>query len=129
MSQNRHKRQKCEPEIKIPLKSLIQSHIDEKKLFYSLEITPNCNININFPGFVDKPLFLNLTWLKDDNLKTAMADSDIIKLGKLATEMEIVHSVTCYNMTDSKLDEFLKEKTVKHLNVLRGGESLISNWT
>lgn len=114
--------------MKIPLKNLIKSHIDEKKLFYSMEISPKCDININFPGFVDKPLFINLTWFKDSNLQTALEDSKIIKLGKSTTEIEVVHSVTCYNMTDSKLDEFLKEESVVNLNVLRGGELIISNW-
>lgn len=97
--------------------------MDERKVFYSLEITPKPEMHINFDGFVKLPLFVNLTWLHDYNLKTALT----IKVGKTITATEVVHSVTCYNMSDSKLDEFLNEESVVHLNVLRGGKSETSN--
>lgn len=101
--------------------------MDQRKVFYSLEITPKHEMHINFDGFVKLPLFVNLTWFLDYNLKTALTDSQTIKVGKTIKATEVVHSVTCYNMSDRKLDEFLNEESVVHLNVLRGGKSETSN--
>ena len=60
------------------LKSLIKSHMDDGKVFYSMEITPKTDVHINFSEFVKLPLFVNLTWIKDDNLKVALTDSQTI---------------------------------------------------
>lgn len=105
------------------LKSLIKSHLDDGKVFYSLELTPKIGVNVNFSEFVKLPLFVNLTWIKDDNLKVALKNSQTIKVGSAISATEVVHSITCYNLSESQLDEFLEEESVLHMNVLRGGES------
>ncbi|CAO1413749.1 unnamed protein product [Diamesa serratosioi] len=102
------------------LKSLIKSHVDDGKVFYSLEITPKKDVTVNFSEFVKLPLFVNLTWIKDDNLKVTLTDSSTIQIGSAISSTEVVHSITCFNLTEQKLDEFLNHKSVVNLNVLRG---------
>ena len=106
------------------LKSLIKSHVDDGKIFYSLEITPKKDVNVNFNEFVKLPLFVNLSWIKDDNLKVTLTESLTVRIGSAISSTEVVYSITCYNLTDQKLNEFLNDDSVLNLNVLRGGESL-----
>ncbi|CAO1410581.1 unnamed protein product [Diamesa tonsa] len=83
-------------------------------------MTPKAGLDVDFDAFVKLPVFVNLTWISDDNLKTSLEDSQTIRVGRTIKDTEVVHSVSCYNMSDGRLDEFLKEDSVLHLNVLRG---------
>lgn len=124
IKQSRPTEKKFINKCKMSLKSLIKSHLDDGKVFYSLELTPKTGLTVSLSEFVKLPLFVNLTSIKDDNLKVALKDSQTIQVGSAISATEVVHSITCYNLSECQLDEFLAEESVLHLNVLRGGESL-----
>lgn len=115
-------------ESEIPKEQILRHVIDEicklNKIYYSMEMTPKSGIQLDFNEFSKKPLFLALTWIKDDNLKCGLSvgDSPIVSIGKLVKNCHVVHHLSCYNLSEGKLDEFLGEDSVKNICVVRGGE-------
>lgn len=107
----------------ISLKNYIQLHFNKEngKFFYSIEISPKAGFIVDFSEFVKLPLFINLTWIKDENLKMQFKDCSSFKIGHEIESVPVVHSITCYNLNDQKLQEILNENSVKNLLVLRGG--------
>jgi hypothetical protein len=56
--------------MRIPLKKLISDNftIDNKRLFYSIELIPKDDLEINFEKLKTMPLFVNFAWINDSNL-------------------------------------------------------------
>lgn len=102
--------------------------VENRKQFYSIEVTPLTELEVEkLTGLEHIPLFININWLRDDNLKSGItANSIAIKLAKkLHSITNVVSSITCYKMTDKLLDEFLSCENVHNFNVLRGGEWVV----
>lgn len=110
------------------LKNVINTEFSQKsdkKIFYSLEITPKSELQLNFNEFSKLPLFVALTWIKDDNLKAdSISDSPTIQIGEKIQSSFVIHHLSCYNLNEVKLDEFLEDDTVFNVAVVRGGEKL-----
>lgn len=102
--------------------------------FFSFEVTPSAaddGDKTNLVAKIDKmetlPLFINISWLRDDNLKFPIAKAPAIELAnRLSKYTNVVNSITCYKMTDELLDQILECENVRNLLVLRGGKHVFA---
>jgi len=111
---------------KVPLSKLIEENFnaETKKFFFSLEVSPKENLMLDFYGFKVLPLFVNITWIRDDNLTAPLRDAPAFKLAEQIKSSHVVNSVTCYKLTDEDLNEILSNpETTENFNLLRGGAS------
>lgn len=103
---------------------LINDKISEKKLFYSIEISPLKHLQLDFNELIPSPLFTAITCSSDLNSK----ELDIINSPafKLVKQMEsstlILTHITCYKMTEKKLNDILNIDSIKNILTLRGGK-------
>lgn len=96
--------------------------VENRDQFYSFEVTPNKNLKIDLSKFQKLPLFIDVNWLRDDNLKVdSIQDSPAFQITKSIQSTYIVNSITCYKMTEKLLDEILNCDFIMNLNILRGG--------
>lgn len=114
---------------KIPLKRLIAEQFtkESKKIFYSIEVTPKWNFEVELPKLNVKPLFVGVTWISDQNLKYEnIGMSPALKLKKnIEQDVNVVNTLTCFKLEDKHLDDLLNdENSVRNLTVLRGGEEI-----
>lgn len=111
---------------KVPLKKLIAENYGRHngKFFYSVEVTAKDGLVIDFSKLKTLPLFVDITWIKDENLKVPMNDALAFQLANKIESSQVVNSISCYKLTDVHLDEFLGDQAlaVKNLNILRGGK-------
>lgn len=109
----------------IPLKALISENFAAGKCFYSIEVTPKADLCLNFNEFETLPLFVDITWIRDDNLKAPLRNAPAFDLARKIKSSPVVNTITCYRLTDDHLDEVLNgSETIKNLTVVRGGQSL-----
>lgn len=110
---------------KVPLKDLIFNNFTREngKFFYSIEVTPKNGLNLNFNDFKTLPLFVDITWIKNENLKTKkLLEAPAFDLARIIESSQVVNSVTCYNLTEDRLDEILRDCEVNNFTILRGGK-------
>lgn len=114
---------------KIPLKKLIQEQFTKQtgKIFYSFEVTPKENYVLDATKLITRPLFIDITWIGDNNLKyPSICSSPALKLKKdIEGNFNVVNTLSCYRLEESHVDELLSEENdVKNFVILRGGKSL-----
>lgn len=111
---------------KIPIKTAISEHFtaESGKCFYSIEVTPKAGLKLDFNDMKTLPLFVDITWINDDNLKGKIIDSPALKLSRSIESAEVVNSIACNKLSDLQLDEFLS-CSGDNLMVLRGGERFL----
>lgn len=105
------------------LDEIIRKKLNEKKLFYALEVSPvPSSEHLNFKKFIPEPAFTSVTWLFDNNLKAAnVADAPAIQLAKLVKKSNpVLLHLTCYKLTESKLNDIIANG-VDNILALRGG--------
>lgn len=111
---------------KIPLKKLILEDFTKEngKQFYSIEVTPRADLIIDFNEFKTSPLFVDITWLSNENLREkSVRESSAFQLAKQIESSHVVNSVTCFNLNEGHLDEILGgSEVIKNFTVLRGGK-------
>lgn len=94
------------------------------KFFFSIEVTPKSGLNINFNDFKILPLFVDITWVKDENLKTSIKISPAFELAREIKSARVVNTITCYNLTDDHIAQILSNpEPSKNYTILRGGEN------
>lgn len=108
-----------------PLKSvkvidLIKRRAEMKDRFYSIEVSNFGNLSLNFNDFAVAPLFTSVTWLKDNMEMANDVVAPSVQLINAITSTPTLLHLTCYKLTESKLDKLLKMK-VNNFLVLRGG--------
>lgn len=109
---------------KVSLKKLILNNFskDNEKFFFSIEATAKYGLKLDFNDFKTLPLFADITWIKNDNLKVKnILEAAAFDLGRKITSSQVVNSVTCYTLTDDDLDEILSDSDLKNFNIVRGG--------
>lgn len=111
---------------KAVLKKLISEKFsrESKKFFYSIEITPKEGLKIDFEDFKTLPLFVDITWIHDDNLKVSnLVNAPAFQLPREITSSQVVNSITCYRLNDEHLTEILAgSEDIKSFTVIRGGK-------
>lgn len=112
----------------VPLKTIIRDHYNQEngKFFYSFEITPNNNLNLDLNSFKIKPLFIDISWLSDQNLKYChILKSPALQLRNQLlsrAETHVVNSITCYSLQDKHIEQLLgNREKFQNFVVLRGG--------
>lgn len=113
---------------KVSLKHLIKEKFtpESGKFFFSIEVTPKAGFKIDFNEFKVLPLFVDITWIKDDNLKVPIKNSPAFDLARKIKSSQVVNTVTCYNLSDDLLDEILNGfESISNFTVLRGGEKFL----
>lgn len=114
--------------IKKPLRKLIFDGFNSQngKFFYSFEVTPRDDLEVDFTKLKKLPLFVDVTWISNQNLKCEkISRSSAVNLSKSITCAQTVNSLTCYQLEDRHIDEILEE-SVNNLTLLRGGKLLRS---
>lgn len=109
---------------KVPLKTLIKENFKPAngKFFYSLEVTPSCDLELDLTQLEILPLFIDFTWMYDENLKYPLQNSPALEARRLVQSTQAVNSITCYKLTESHIDELLDDdEPIKNFTVLRGG--------
>lgn len=93
------------------------------KYFYSIEITPKDDLRLDFTELSVLPLFVALTWIKDDNLSCAdgLKGAPTACVTRLIRSSFRVNHLSCYKLTDHQLQEFLDLDEVDNISVVRGG--------
>jgi hypothetical protein len=110
---------------KVSLKKLIAEEFTREngKVFYSIEVTPKAGLELDFNEFTTLPLFVDLTWIRDDNLKFPLKRAPAFQIAESILCTQVVNSVTCHNLTEIHLDEILSgPELIRNFTVLRGGE-------
>lgn len=97
------------------------------KFFYSIEVTPKDGLKIDFNKFRVLPLFVDITWIGSQNLHfTPMKSAPAFELASEIRSSQVVNSITCYTLSDEKLDEILSiSGGVTNYTILRGGENCL----
>lgn len=109
----------------VSLKTLISENFGNGKVFYSIEVTPKVELELNFNEFNTLPLFVDITWIRDENLKVPIIAAPAFELARKIKSSAVVNTLTCYRLTDDHLNEVLNDsETIKNLTVVRGGQSL-----
>jgi 5,10-methylenetetrahydrofolate reductase len=111
--------------IKKPLKKLILDGFNKEngKFFYSFEVTPKAGLEVDFTKLKKLPLFVDVTWISNHNLKfDDISRSCAFELSKSITCTQTVNSLTCFQLEDFHIDEILKED-IHNLTLLRGGKN------
>lgn len=112
----------------IPLKKVITEKFSEGngKFFYSIEVTPKEELHIDLNDFKILPLFINITWIKDENLKQPLKKAPAFELARKIKSTHVVNSITCYNMICDHVEEIIRDmELIGNFTVLRGGEKKI----
>lgn len=110
---------------KVSLKFLIAENFtpNNGKFFFSIEVTPKTGLKLDFNEFKTLPLFVDINWIKDDNLKVPINFSPAFEVAQKIKSSQVVNSFTCYNLTDDQIDEILdKSESIANFTILRGGE-------
>jgi hypothetical protein len=108
-----------------PLKKIINENYNSQngRVFYSIEVTPKSDLSLDFTSFKVLPLFCDITFLSDHNLKSqCILKSPAFDLANEITSCHVVNSITCYKLQDHHIKHILSLKhPVRNFTVLRGG--------
>lgn len=110
---------------KLPLQQLIAEKFtpENGKFFFSIEVTPRAGLKIDFNQFKTLPLFVDITWIKDENLKVPIKNSPAFELARKIKSSQVVNTVTCYKLNDEHIDEILSvSELIKNFTIVRGGD-------
>lgn len=111
---------------KLDLKKLILQNFtkDNGKFFYSIEVTPKENLSIDFNDFKVLPIFVDITWIRNENLRVAsLQNAPAFELARKIECTNVVNSVTCYKLTDENVADVLNQfESMKNFTILRGGK-------
>lgn len=100
---------------------ILESFTSESgKCFYSIEVTPKSDLKLNLSRLKTLPLFVDITWIRDENLQTPIRESPAFQLADVIKSSEVVNSITCYKLNEKNLDEILL--CGRNFTVLRGGK-------
>lgn len=88
--------------------------------FYSIEVSPSDNLLLNFNDFTVQPLFTSVTWFKDNVEVENDAVEPAVQLINAITSTPTLLHLTCYKLTEMKLEKLMKMKLTNVL-ALRGG--------
>lgn len=95
------------------------------KFFYSFEVTPKEELEVNLSKFKKSPLFVDITWISNHNLKSdKISESPAFKFAEKINCRHIVNSLTCYQLNDHHVDEIIGIENLESLTILRGGEDI-----
>lgn len=112
--------------LKVCLKNVILENFTRSngKFFYSIEVTPKEGLKIDFNEFKVLPLFVDITWIKNQNLNfTPIKSSPAFELASKIKSSHVVNSITCYSLTDENLNEILSgSEVIRNFTILRGGK-------
>lgn len=96
------------------------------KHFYSIEVTPKPGLGLDFSAFKTLPLFVDVTWIKDYNLKSLIYQAPAFQLANLIESVQVVNSITCYKLDDRHLNEILNVSApAANFAVLRVGSEFV----
>jgi len=112
---------------KVPIKKLISERFTKEsgKFFYSFEVTAKKNFVLDTSQLHVNPLFIDITWISDYNLKhESILSSPAFTLKKeLEKKFNVINTITCFRLEDKHVDELLSEDgPVKNFVVIRGGK-------
>lgn len=111
---------------KVYLKNVILKNFTQcnGKFFYSIEVTPKEGLKIDFNEFKVLPLFIDITWIDNQNLNfTPIKSSPSFELASKIDSSHVVNSITCNSLTDENLDEILSDsEMIRNFTILRGGK-------
>ena len=110
--------------LKQPLGKLILEGFNEQngKFFYSFEVSPKDDLQIDFTKLKVLPLFVDATWILNYNLKCDdISKAPSLELTKRITCTQTVNSLTCFQLEDKNIEGILKERPL-NLTLLRGGK-------
>lgn len=99
---------------------LIGRRTYRRERFYSIEVSPSDNILLNFNDFTVQPLFTSVTWFKDNVEVENDAVEPAVQLINAITSTPALLHLTCYKLTETKLENLMKMKLTNVL-ALRGG--------
>jgi hypothetical protein len=117
----------------VPLKKLILEAFTEEngRFFYSFEVSPKEGLRVDeFEVLKTKPLFVNVTWIGDQNLKYgSIQASPAFQLGKsMRNFSNVVNTVTCFKLEEHHVDEIVSgSEKLSNFTILRGGESFFDD--
>lgn len=101
---------------------LIRKRINAKERFYSIEISHSDGLLLNFNDFSVPPLFTSVAWFKENvELDDESQTEPAVQLINAITSTPTLLHLTCYKMTDVKLDKLLN-MNVSNVLALRGGK-------
>lgn len=113
----------------VPLKKLIKDNFSKEsgKFFYSFEVSPRQGFQVDFKKLHIQPLFVDITWISDHNLKyKQIRSSPAFELkNAIKSSVNVVNSITCYNLQDDHIDQILQSsenEVTFNLTILRGGK-------
>lgn len=114
---------------KIPIKKLICEKFTKEtgKNFYSFEVTAKKNFVLDTSQLHVNPLFIDITWISDYNLKhgSILSSPAFILKKELEKNFNVINTITCFKLEDKHIDELLSgEDPVKNFVVIRGGKFL-----
>lgn len=102
---------------------LIRRRINARERFYSIEVSPSDNLLLNFNDFTVQPLFTSVTWFKDNvEIENDAVEPAVQLINAITSTATLLH-LTCYKMTESKLEKLLLMK-ITNVLALRGGNLL-----
>lgn len=99
---------------------LIGRRTYRRERFYSIEVSPSDNLLLNFNDFTVQPLFTSVTWFKDNVEVENDAVEPAVQLINAITSTPALLHLTCYKLTEMKLEKLMKMKLTNVL-ALRGG--------
>jgi hypothetical protein len=103
-------------------KVILENFTLDSGYFYSIEVTPKEDLHCDFNNFKILPLFVAVTWIKNENLKAkSLFEAPAFDLARKIESSQVVNSVTCYNLIEENLDEILTKGQITNLTILRGG--------
>lgn len=114
---------------KVPIKKLICEKFTKEtgKIFYSFEVTAKKNFVLDTSQLSVNPLFIDITWISDYNLKheSILSSPAFILKKELEKNFNVINTITCFKLEDKHVDELLSgDDPVKNFVVIRGGEFL-----
>lgn len=105
------------------IKSLIADKVTNRKLFYSIELSPVGSADdLNYSELSVRPIFTSITWLSDVNLQFArVAEAPALRWSKqMQNYTAVLSHITCFKLTPDKLSDILANN-VKNVFALKGG--------
>lgn len=108
---------------KIPLKQAITENFTHQngKFFYSIEVTPKKELKIDFNEFKILPLFVNITWIKNENLIRPLRNALAFELAREIKTVHVVNNISCYKFTNDHVEILKNEEIVENIMIVRGG--------
>lgn len=107
----------------IKIIDIINENKRKQKYFYSIEVSPIKQLDLNYNEFNELPAFTAVTWLSDKNINCPLnvTPPSVEMIDKLIESTPVMLHLSCYKLSELKLNEILKFG-IKNILALRGGE-------